>query len=133
VNLLPDEHEHALIADALVPFKVFDQHVVVGDDDRVQPLADGGRGNVLVQAAPVRVARVHVQVDSNFVHEDYSCGILESGIAGNLLFLFLAANFMNSRELFLSISRKFAVEEFASWYAHPVFRKLFDDLSFSQV
>jgi hypothetical protein len=68
VDFLSNEHEHALVPVAVAALEVFDQHVVIGDDDRVQTGSDGCRGNIRVQAGPIRVACVHVQVNSNFLH-----------------------------------------------------------------
>ena len=68
VQLLPDQHQHPAAALLDIALEALHQDVVVGHNHRLQPALEGRRGNVVVTSTPIRVTRVHVQIDRDFVH-----------------------------------------------------------------
>ena len=69
MDFLPDQHEDLFVLFLVIALKSVDENIMVGDDDHIHTGFEGGCGNVFVQAAPVRVSGVHVQVDNDFVHK----------------------------------------------------------------
>ena len=70
VHFLSNQHQHPAAPVPDIALNAVDKHVVVGDDDGIQAAAEGGRGNIVMTAAAIRVAGVHVQVYDDFMHEN---------------------------------------------------------------
>jgi hypothetical protein len=78
VDLLSNQEQDAVAADAVISLHTLNQDIMVGHNDSLQPRFYGSLRNILVGARPVGVDRVHVQINDNFVHETSSIGFRQS-------------------------------------------------------
>jgi hypothetical protein len=68
VQFLSDQDQDPSIVLDVVPFHRGHADVVIGDQDRVDSLAHGRAGQILVAPRPVRVPGVHVKIQEEFDH-----------------------------------------------------------------
>ena len=68
VDFLADEHEQLARSVLVVSFHSADMHVVVGDDDHIQPSREGCAGQVGMRPGSVRIGGVHVEIQYQFGH-----------------------------------------------------------------
>ena len=68
MDLLPDQQQDAVPGDTVISLQTLYQHVMIRDDDYIQPCFNGRMGDILVSTGAIRVAGMHVQVDDDFVH-----------------------------------------------------------------
>jgi hypothetical protein len=70
VDLLTYQQQHPLIAIFVVALRTVDPDIVVGDDQDIDPTAQGGIDETPVGVVPIRVIGMEVKVNEKLGHEE---------------------------------------------------------------
>src|ERR671925_477879 len=68
VDLLSNQKQDTTTTRTVVFLHALNEHVMIRHNDRIEARFKGGLRDVLVRARPIGVARVHMQVDDDFMH-----------------------------------------------------------------
>src|SRR6266581_3352430 len=80
VNFFTEQHQHLFFAFTIISLRAGNEHIMVGNNHRIEATFQSGARNILMRPASIGVDGVHVQINNEFVH--YASCIADIGSSG---------------------------------------------------